>query len=63
MFNIYYINYAKAYEIAMLIDNKILESKMKEKDSSVDGHVGAGGDTYFLSYRSVHWKVYAQTRC
>lgn len=35
MFNIYYINYAKAYEIAMLIDNKILESKTKEKDSTV----------------------------
>ena len=42
MFNIYYINYAKAYEISMLIDNKILESKIKEKDSSVDGNVGAG---------------------
>ena len=48
MFNIYYINYAKAYEIAMLIDNKILESKMKEKDSSVDGHIDVKGDTISL---------------
>lgn len=31
MFNIYYINYAKAYEIAMLIDNKILENITKER--------------------------------
>ena len=33
MFNIYYINYAKAYEIAMLLDNKILEQIKKEKTS------------------------------
>ena len=39
MFNIYYINYGKAYEIAMLIDNKILESKINEKNSSANGHV------------------------
>lgn len=32
MFNIYYINYAKAYEIAMLLDNKILEQITKEHD-------------------------------
>lgn len=38
MFNIYYINYGKAYEIAMLIDNKVLESKTKEKISNVSGH-------------------------
>ena len=30
MFNIYYINYAKAYEIAMLLDNKIIEEITKE---------------------------------
>lgn len=35
MFNIYYINYAKAYEIAMLIDNRILEEVVKENE-----HVG-----------------------
>lgn len=31
MFNIYYINYAKAYEIAMLLDNKITEEITKWK--------------------------------
>lgn len=39
MFNIYYINYTKAYEIAMLIDNKMLESKTKEKGGTVSGHM------------------------
>lgn len=39
MFNIYYINYTKAYEIAMLIDNKMLESKTKEKEGTVSGHI------------------------
>ena len=33
MFNLYYINYAKAYEIAMLLDNRILEQKTKEKET------------------------------
>ena len=33
MFNIYYINYAKAYEIAMLLDNKILEQITKEHNA------------------------------
>jgi len=27
MFNIYYLNYSKAFEIAMLKDNEIIESK------------------------------------
>lgn len=44
MFNIYYINYAKAYEIAMLIDNKILESKVKQKDSSANMQMDGGAD-------------------
>lgn len=39
MFNIYYINYTKAYEIAMLIDNKLLESKTREKASTLSGHL------------------------
>lgn len=39
MFNIYYINYTKAYEIAMLIDNKLLEGKTKEKEGTVSGHL------------------------
>jgi len=33
VFNIYYINYAKAYEIAMLLDNKILEQITKEHNT------------------------------
>ena len=36
MFNIYYINYEKAYQIAMLIDNKFIETKQKEKTGSTD---------------------------
>ncbi len=39
MFNIYYINYTKAYEIAMLIDNKLLEGKTREKEGTVSGHL------------------------
>lgn len=35
MFNIYYINYAKAYEIAMLQNNEIKTSETKEKVSDV----------------------------
>lgn len=42
MFNIYYINYAKAYEIAMLLDNKILEQITKEHET--EGKIeGKGG--------------------
>lgn len=42
MFNIYYINYAKAYEITMLIDNKILEQITKEDDTqgAINGNGG-----------------------
>ncbi|MEG0962590.1 MAG: hypothetical protein RSF88_06990 [Lachnospiraceae bacterium] len=36
MFNIYYINYAKAFEISMLIDNKMLETITKTKDNSIE---------------------------
>lgn len=36
MFNIYYINYAKAFEISMLIDNKMLEMITKTKEGSVE---------------------------
>lgn len=35
MFNIYYINYAKAYEIAMLQDNKIMTSQTKESTTDL----------------------------
>lgn len=41
MFNIYYINYEKAYEIAMLIDNKIIEQRVKEKENDFGGN-GSG---------------------
>ena len=34
MFNIYYINYNKAFEIAMLIDNTVTETRTVEKSSS-----------------------------
>lgn len=49
MFNIYYINYAKAYEIAMLLDNKILEHITKERttEGKLTGtaETGTGGMT------------------
>jgi len=41
MFNIYYLNYEKAYEIAMLIDNKILDKITKENGWKIDGE-GSG---------------------
>ena len=37
MFNIYYINYEKAYEISMLIDNKLISQRVKETGSEVQG--------------------------
>lgn len=42
MFNLYYINYAKAFEIAMQIDNKILEKKTvdNEVDKQGEGYAG-----------------------
>lgn len=49
MFNIYYINYAKAYEIAMLLDNKITEEITKEHATEGGftgiGEAGIGGMT------------------
>ncbi|GAB6956284.1 hypothetical protein [[Ruminococcus] torques] len=45
MFNIYYINYQKAYEIAMLIDNKILQQEIKEKTSCFDGKFVGDAET------------------
>ena len=40
MFNVYYINYAKAFEITMQMDNKILEQTIKERgwDVSANAH-------------------------
>lgn len=39
MFNIYYINYEKATEISMLIDNQVIESitRTKGKETSAEG--------------------------
>ncbi len=37
MFNIYYINYEKAYEMAMLLDNKIISQRVKETGLQVQG--------------------------
>ena len=49
MFNIYYINYAKAYEIAMLLDNKIIEEITKEHNTegglTGTAETGTGGMT------------------
>lgn len=40
MFNVYYINYAKAFEIAMQMDNKVLAQTIKERgwDFSAGAH-------------------------
>ncbi len=44
MFNIYYINYAKAYEIAMLQNNKIKTGQTKESNTDLqlegEGNIG-----------------------
>ena len=48
MFNIYYINYAKAYEIAMLIDNKISESLVKEEEQVGNKNLESDTDTSAL---------------
>lgn len=45
MFNLYYLNYTKAFEIAMQIDNKVLEKQIKEKSSEGSGDLGASGET------------------
>lgn len=41
IFNIYYINFPKVYEIKMMISNVISLSKEETKDNSVDGEVSA----------------------
>ena len=38
MFNLYYINYAKAFEIAMQIDNKLLDKIVRDHDMSFLGN-------------------------
>ncbi|WP_040196776.1 hypothetical protein [Candidatus Soleaferrea massiliensis] len=49
MFNVYYINYAKAFEISMLIDNRVQTQASREKDSHVEGTANADIDTSGLS--------------
>lgn len=49
MFNIYYINYEKAFEISMLIDNRVQTQSSKEKDSSVEGSANSNVDSSGLS--------------
>lgn len=49
MFNLYYINYAKAYEIAMLLDNRILEQKTKEKDTEASLNATGSVDVNSIS--------------
>lgn len=49
MFNIYYINYAKAYEISMLLDNKVLGTTTYEKGSQMEASGAAGVDAKKLS--------------
>ena len=53
MFNIYYLNYAKAYEIAMLLDNKILDQITKEHNSegNVNGNGELNADMTVIRYR------------
>lgn len=42
MFNLYYLNYTKAFEIAMQIDNKVLEKRVKQ--NQLDGEGNAQGE-------------------
>lgn len=51
MFNIYYINYAKAFEICMLIDNKMLETITKTKDNTVE--LQANGEADLVKLKNV----------
>lgn len=44
MFNVYYINYAKAFEIAMQMDNKILEQTIKEHGWEAGGNASVSVD-------------------
>lgn len=44
MFNLYYINYAKAFEIAMQMDNKILAETIKDHGWSMNGELELGVD-------------------
>lgn len=49
MFNIYYINYAKAYEISMLLDNKVLGTTTHEKGNQMEASGAVEADAKKLS--------------
>ena len=42
-FNVYYMNFSKVYEIAMMINNQIVKSYQREKGQQVE-------DTYSLAF-------------
>ena len=51
MFNIYYINYAKAYEIAMLQNNKVRTAQTKE--STTDLQLGGEGNIGTKDFKKI----------
>ncbi|MDO5568051.1 MAG: AAA family ATPase [Eubacteriales bacterium] len=60
MFNLYYINYAKAFEIAMQINNKLLETQVATKEKQIDGDGSiSGGTGSFLEKVLPHLQVNA----
>lgn len=44
MFNVYYINYAKAFEIAMQMDNKVLEQTIKDRGWDISAEAQGEAD-------------------
>ena len=54
-FNVYYMNFSKVYEIAMMINNQIVKSYQREKGQqvedtySLDSLIEAKGDVNFLT--------------
>ena len=52
MFNLYYLNYTKAFEIAMQIDNKVLEKQTKERNFEGAADLNASGETPEISLLS-----------
>ncbi len=53
MFNIYYINYEKATEISMLIDNKVLESITRTREREISAE--SEGDVSTDSLTKIPW--------
>lgn len=50
MFNLYYINYAKAFEIAMQIDNKLLEKQIVDSAADKNGEGSIRAETPTSSF-------------